>query len=96
MLKSFEEMELQERRAIDFALYLIANDYGHTIKIPARELERQLKDKGRNISFMTIGNYFKTLERMGYAKKKMHCRLWGATYKLNRYAFEKMINEKQG
>lgn len=39
--------------------------------------------------------YWRALERLGYVKKEMKCRLFGVTYRLNRYAFANLINNTQ-
>lgn len=95
MLKSFESMTLQEKRAIEFGKYLISNGYGYTIRIPSRQLAKELTAKGKPISFITIIGYFRSLVKMGYCSSEMHCKLWGVKYTLNRYAFEKLNEQKQ-
>lgn len=84
---------LKEKRALQFGIDLLTKyGYGHTVHIPVHLFARELTAKGYRISFMTIMSYWRTLIQMGYATKEMGARINGATYKLNRYAFNKLIN----
>ena len=81
-----------EKRAVQFATDLLPkHDYSYTIPVGYEELSNELKGRGVNISFVTIISYWKTLERMGYATRSMKARKKGVTHKLNRYAFQKLI-----
>lgn len=83
---------LQEKRAIKFAILLVELGYGYTIRVPSRQLEKELKAQNYPVSFMTIISYWRTLERMGYVTRTMGARINGVTYYLNRYAFTKLTN----
>lgn len=81
-----------EKRAVQFAIDLLTkHGYGYVIPMGYVELSEELKEQGVNISFMTIIAYWKALERMGYATRSMKARKKGVTHKLNRYAFQKLI-----
>lgn len=83
---------IQEKRALKFAVELLTkHGYGYTIPVGFVELSNELNEKGVKISFMTIIAYWKALERMGYATREMGARINGVTHKLNRYAFNKLI-----
>ena len=84
---------IQEGRAINFALKLMEYGFGYTIRIPSRQLSKELTEKGFTISFLTIISYWKALERMGYVTRQMGARINGVTYYLNRYAFKKLSNQ---
>lgn len=86
----------REKRAVNFGIELLTKyGYGYTIDKPAVELMKDLRKQGAKICHVTIINYWKTLERLGYVKKYMPARMFGASYKLNRYAFSKLINSAQ-
>ena len=54
------------------------------------KLTKELKEKGVKISHPTLMGYFRALERLGYVKKEMQARIWGVTYRLNRYGFNQL------
>lgn len=88
----YQPKTVQEKRAVKFATDLMTKyGYGHTISTPVMELTKELKEKGVKISHPTLMGYWKALERLGYAKKEMQARIWGVTYRLNRYAFNNLI-----
>ncbi|WP_290077895.1 hypothetical protein [uncultured Muribaculum sp.] len=85
---------IQEKRAVQFAVDLLTkHGYGYTIPVGFVELSNELNEKGVKISFMTVITYWKALERMGYATREMGARINGVTHKLNRYAFQKLIQQ---
>lgn len=87
----YQPQTVQERRAVKFATDLMAKyGYGHTISTPIMGLTKDLKEKGVKISHPTLMGYFRALERLGYAKKEMQARIFGVTYRLNRYAFNNL------
>lgn len=87
----YKPQTTQEKRALAFGLDLInKHGYGHTISTPIMKLTKDLKEKGAKISHPTLMGYFRTLERLGYAKKEMQARIWGVTYRLNRYGFNQL------
>jgi DNA-binding transcriptional ArsR family regulator len=87
---------MQEKRAVKFATDLMSKyGYGYTISTPVMELTKDLKEKGVKISHPTLMGYWRALERLGYAKKEMQARIWGVTYRLNRYAFNNLITPAQ-
>lgn len=87
---------VQEKRAIKFGVELLTkHGYGHTITVPVMELTKELKEKGVKISHPTVMQYWKALERLGYVKREMQARIFGVTYRLNRYAFSNLINTAQ-
>lgn len=82
-----------QKSAVQFGIDLLTKyGYGYSVKVPVHQLERELKNKGCEISFMTILKYWRTLVEMKYATKEMQCRMDGATYNLNRYIFNKLID----
>lgn len=84
---------LQEKRAVKFGVDLLTkHGYGYTINIASRTLAKELTEKGASISFITVREYWKCLERLGYAKREMTACVFGVTYYLNKYAFNKLIN----
>lgn len=83
---------IQEGRAIAFMQKLMEYGYGYTIRIPSRQLSKELTAKGYPISFLTIIKYWIALERMGYVTRTMGARINGVTYYLNRYAINKLTN----
>lgn len=88
-----EPYTTQEKRAVKFGVELLTkHGYGHTIHTPVMEMTEQLKGKGVKISHPTVMQYLQALERMGYAKREMRARMFGVTYRLNRYKFNKLIN----
>ncbi|MCM1077032.1 MAG: hypothetical protein NC411_06705 [Bacteroides sp.] len=83
---------LQEKRALKFATDLLTvHGYGYTIPVSYVELANELNGKGVKITFMTVISYWKALERMGYATREMGARINGVTHRLNRYAFQNLI-----
>lgn len=85
---------VQEKRAVQFGIDLLTKyGFGHTISIPVMELTKCLKEKGANISHPTLMQYWRALERLGYAKREMKARIFGVTYTLNRYAFNNLISK---
>lgn len=87
---------VQEKRAVKFGTELLTKyGYGHTITVPVMELTAELRAKGATISHPTLIQYWRALERLGYVKKEMQCRLFGVTYRLNRYAFANLISNAQ-
>lgn len=87
---------VQEKRAVKFGVELLTkHGYGHTITIPVMELTKELKEKGVKISHPTLMGYWRALERLGYVKREMQARIFGVTYRLNRYAFSNLINTAQ-
>lgn len=83
---------IQEKRAIKFAIDLLTkHGYGYTIPVGYVDLAKELTENGSKISFMTVISYWQALERMGYATREMGARINGVTHKLNRYAFQKLI-----
>lgn len=87
----YKPQTTQEKRALAFGLDLINKyGYGHTISTPIMELTKDLKEKGAKISHPTLMGYWRALERLGYAKKEMQARIFGVTYRLNRYAFNNL------
>ena len=87
---------VQEKRAVKFGTDLLAKyGYGHTINVPVMELTKELREKGVKISHPTLMGYWRALERLGYAKKEMQARIFGVTYRLNRYAFANLISNAQ-
>lgn len=83
---------IQEKRAVKFATDLLTkHGYGYTIPVGFVELSNELNGKGVKISFMTVITYWKALERMGYATREMGARINGVTHRLNRYAFQNLI-----
>lgn len=92
----YQPKTVQEKRAVQFGIDLLTKyDYGHTITVPVMELTKELKEKGAKISHPTVIQYWRALERLGYAKREMQCRLFGVTYRLNRYAFANLISNAQ-
>lgn len=84
---------LKEKRALQFGIDLLTKfGYGYSVQVPVHQFAKELTAKGYKISFMTIISYWQTLVKMGYATKEMGARMDGATYNLNRYAFNKLIN----
>lgn len=67
--------------------------YGHIISVPSRELSRRLTTQDYKVSFITITKYWEALVDMGLATRYMKARIFGVTYKLNKYAF-KTIHEE--
>ena len=87
----YKPQPTQEKRALAFGLDLINKyGYGHTICTPVMKLTKELKEKGVKISHPTLMGYFRALERLGYVKKEMQARIWGVTYRLNRYGFNQL------
>lgn len=87
---------VQEKRAVKFGIDLLTKyGYGYTITVPVMELTTVLKSHCVKISHPTVMQYWRALERLGYVKKEMKCRLFGVTYRLNRYAFANLINNTQ-
>lgn len=87
----YKPQTTQEKRALAFGLDLINKyGYGYTISTPVMELTKELKEKGIKISHPTLMEYFRALERLGYVKKEMQARIWGVTYRLNRYGFNQL------
>lgn len=85
---------IQEKRAVQFAVDLLTkHGYGYTIPVSFTQLAQDLTNKGTKITFMTVIAYWKALERMGYATREMGARINGVTHKLNRYAFQKLIQQ---
>lgn len=85
---------IQEKKAIQFGVELISKfGYGYTINVPSRTLADQLTKKGKPISFITVIKYWKTLERLGYVSRECKAKIFGVTYTLNRYAFNKLIRK---
>lgn len=85
-----------EKRAVKFGVDLLTKyGYGRVITVPVMELTADLRAKGATISHPTIMQYWRALERLGYVTKEMQCRLHGATYRLKRYAFAKLISNAQ-
>lgn len=84
---------LQEKRAVQFGIDLLTK-YGcsNRVCVPVHQLTKELNDKGRKISFMTIIKYWNALIGLQIVTKEMGARIDGATYYLNRYAFNKLIN----
>lgn len=86
----------REKRAVKFGVDLLTkHGYGHTITTPVMELTKELKGKGVKISHPTVMQYWRALERLGYVKREMQARIFGVTYRLNRYAFSNLINTAQ-
>lgn len=84
---------VREKRAVKFGIDLLTkHGYGYTITIPIMELTTELKEKGVKISHPTLMGYLKALEQLGYLKREMQARIFGVTYRLNRYAFTNLIN----
>lgn len=84
---------LPEKRALEFGVELLTKyGFGYTIRVPIMELTTELNEKGMKISHPTLMKYFKALEHLGYVKREMTARIFGVTYYLNRYAFQKLIN----
>lgn len=87
----YKPQTTQEKRAVMFGLDLLNKyGYGHTISTPVMELTKELREKGCKISHPTLMGYFRALERLGYVKKEMQARIWGVTYRLNRYGFNQL------
>lgn len=87
---------VQEKRAVKFGVDLMTkHGYGHTVTVPVMELTNELKEKGVKISHPTVMQYWRVLERLGYVKREMQARIFGVTYRLNRYAFANLINTVQ-
>lgn len=87
---------VQEKRAVRFGVELLTKyGYGHTITVPVMELTQELKEKGLKISHPTVMRYWRALERLGYVKREMQARIFGVTYRLNRYAFDNLIKTAQ-
>lgn len=83
----------QEKNALEFGVELLTKyGFGYTIRVPIMELTTELKEKGMKISHPTLMKYFNALVHLGYAKREMTARIFGVTYYLNRYAFQKLIN----
>ena len=83
---------LQEKKAVNFAVALIEKyGYGYTVRVPSRKLSAELREEGFPISYITIIEYWKVLEKLGYVKREMTARINGVTYYLNRYVFKKLI-----
>lgn len=83
---------LLERRAVKFGMDLLMRyGYGYTIATPYRLLVKDVNAKGCNVSAPTALGYLNALVHMGYAKKTLPSPYAGATYTLNRYAFDKII-----
>jgi DNA-binding transcriptional ArsR family regulator len=92
----YQPQTVQEKRAVKFATDLMTKyGYGHTISTPVMELTKDLKEKGVKISHPTLMGYWRALERLGYVKKEMQARIFGVTYRLNRYAFNNLITPAQ-
>lgn len=88
---TYKPQTVQEKRALAFGLDLLnKHGYGHTISTPVMELTKELKEKGVKISHPTLMGYFRALERLGYVKKEMQARIFGVTYRLNRYGFNQL------
>lgn len=86
----------REKRAVKFGVDLLTkHGYSHTITTPVMELTKELKEKGVKISHPTVMQYWRALERLGYVKREMQARIFGVTYRLNRYAFSNLINTAQ-
>lgn len=87
----YKPQTIQEKRAVMFGLDLLSKyGYGHTISTPVMVLTKELREKGVKISHPTLMGYFRALERLGYVKKEMQARIWGVTYRLNRYGFNQL------
>lgn len=85
---------LREKRAVEFGVALLTCfGYGYTISVPSRQLAKELTTKGYPISYITTIEYFKKLVEMGWATREMTAKMFGVTYKLNRYAFKKLLAE---
>lgn len=92
----YQPSTTREKRAVKFGIDLITkHGYGHTITTPVMELTKELKKKGVKISHPTVMQYWRALERLGYVKREMRARIFGVTYRLNRYAFSNLINTAQ-
>ena len=87
---------VREKRAVKFGIDLLTKyGYGYTISTPVMELTDELRVKGVKISHPTLMGYWRALEQLGYVKREMQARIFGVTYRLNRYAFANLINTAQ-
>lgn len=85
----------REKRAVQFAVDLITKyGYGCTIHQSTRRMAQTLWDKGKNMFYLTIHNYWKALEKIGYVTSEMSSRAGGKRYTLNRYALSKHLVER--
>lgn len=87
---------LQEKRAVRFFKdFVTVYGYGYGINTPCFELVAELKAKGCSISHVTLLAYWDALERMGYLTREMEARMFGVSYKFNRYAVNLIKKEYQ-
>lgn len=85
----------REKRAVSFLVDLITKyGYGYTIHQATRKMSEALSDKGKNMFFLTIHNYWRTLENLGYVTSEMSSRSCGKRYIVNRYAISKHLDLK--
>lgn len=90
----YKPSTVREKRAVKFGVDLLTKyGYGHTISTPVMELTKELREQGVQISHPTLIGYWRALEKLGYAKREMQARIFGVTYRMNRYAFDKLIKK---
>ena len=94
MIMFTQAVTSRQKRALKFAL-IIVEHYGYIVRVPSRQLAKELTDMGFTISFITVIKYWETLEKMGYVTRTMDARIFGVTYHFNRYAVKRIRATKE-